>query len=529
MLAVQGFQLSWSVFVFLTMYVLSNFIVKQAEYKPYTAYAVTSVLGFLYTYFFESDERSRQIHTIIVVTLMYIWSVKALRKSNQYFLIPATLVCFIFYFNSDFNLLLFDGYNPAYFWWLLLGLTLYSIGRWFAQLDSTQHANSSSESDITADKLLTGCYLFSIFLARDPDYITQQLLLFVAIVYLVPVIIVFYIMLQNKNIPLLQAEELDESDDYQTGRHTTTESEQELLPVDEHPAPKPKRGAQTSKKSRTKKITGAIRATIDYQRDPISKLDKMIGMNEVKNQLQGILSLYQLEQQQKRNGDQIDGSVNHMVFYGNPGTGKTTVARIVAEILYAKNMTQTNNFVEVTRQDLIGPYIGQSAPRLNDAVKKAAGGILFIDEAYTLYLPDTPNDFGHEIIAELLGVLENNHDNIIVIIAGYEKEIDAFLKSNPGLESRFNTKVHFPDYTLSDLMKIFDTFLSANTFSITPSARDLVEKKLAEERLSPTFANARAVRNIFQKCKKQYAMRLESAGKVNDYKSHPIIDADVQL
>jgi SpoVK/Ycf46/Vps4 family AAA+-type ATPase len=325
------------------------------------------------------------------------------------------------------------------------------------------------------------------------------------------------------------SEGLGDSEDNDTEQDSS--SVNEIVPParDDKPPAKPKFDAPKVKKSRTKKITGAIRATIDYHRDPISKLDKMIGMNEVKNQLQGILSLYQLEQQQKRNGDQIDGSVNHMVFYGNPGTGKTTVARIVADILYAKNMTQTNNFVEVTRQDLIGQYIGHSAPKLNEAVKKAAGGILFIDEAYTLYIPESPNDFGHEIIAELLGVLENNNDNVIVIIAGYEKEIDAFLKSNPGLESRFNTKVHFPDYTVSDLMKIFDTFLSANTLSITPSARELVEKKLAEERQSPTFANARAVRNIFQKCKKLYAMRLESAGKVNDYKSHPITDADVQL
>ena len=529
MLAVQGFQLSWSVFVFLSLYVLSNFIVKQTPYKPYTTYAVTSMIGFLYTYLFESDERSRQLHTIVVVTLMYIWSIKSLRKSNQYFLIPATLVCFIFYFSSDFYLLLFDGYNPVYFWWLLLGLTLYSIVRWFAQLDSSQLTSSSSESDITADKLLTGVYLFSIFQSRKADFITEQILYFVPIVYLVPVIIVFFVMLQNKNITFLKSDEQDESDDYQTARHTGNESEEELLPVDEHSAPKPKRDAKTGKKSRTKKITGAIRATFDYHRDPISKLDKMIGMNEVKNQLQGILSLYQLEQQQKRNGDQIDGSVNHMVFYGNPGTGKTTVARIVAEILHTQNMTQTNNFVEVTRQDLIGQYIGQSAPKLNEAVKKAAGGILFIDEAYTLYIPESPNDFGHEIIAELLGVLENNNDNIIVIIAGYEKEIDAFLKSNPGLESRFNTKVHFPDYTISDLMKIFDTFLTANTLTITPSARARVEHILTEQRLSPTFANARAVRNIFQKCKKQYAKRIDSTGKLPDYKSVPINEDDVQL
>ena len=197
----------------------------------------------------------------------------------------------------------------------------------------------------------------------------------------------------------------------------------------------------------------------------------------------------------------------HLVFTGNPGTGKTTVARLIADLYKHLGLVTRGHLVETDRAGLIGQYVGQTAPRTLERCKSALGGVLFIDEAYSLFSPHQ-NDYGHEAIATLLPFMETNANNFSVIVAGYPEEMKQFIDSNPGLHSRFSTYVHFPDYSTEELLHIFDGLMVEKLMNVDTDAREKLEMFLNALPRDRGFANARTVRNIVDDIFQRQALRL---------------------
>jgi probable Rubsico expression protein CbbX len=197
-----------------------------------------------------------------------------------------------------------------------------------------------------------------------------------------------------------------------------------------------------------------------------------------------------------------------MSFTGNPGTGKTTVALKMAQILHRLGYVRKGHVVSVTRDDLVGQYIGHTAPKTKEVLKRAMGGVLFIDEAYYLYRPENERDYGQEAIEILLQVMENNRDDLVVILAGYKDRMDTFFKSNPGLSSRIAHHIDFPDYGEGELMQIADRMLQTQHYHFGPGAREAFEQYIARRMQQPHFANARSVRNALDRARLRAASRL---------------------
>jgi probable Rubsico expression protein CbbX len=198
----------------------------------------------------------------------------------------------------------------------------------------------------------------------------------------------------------------------------------------------------------------------------------------------------------------------HMSFTGNPGTGKTTVAMRMAEILHRLGYVRKGHLVAVTRDDLVGQYIGHTAPKTREVLKRALGGVLFIDEAYYLYRPENERDYGQEAIEILLQVMENQRDDLVVIFAGYKDRMDTFFKSNPGLSSRIAHHIDFPDYSADELLQIADRMLAAMNYRFGAEARDAFAQYLQRRLEQPHFANARSVRNALDRARLRQAGRL---------------------
>jgi stage V sporulation protein K len=216
----------------------------------------------------------------------------------------------------------------------------------------------------------------------------------------------------------------------------------------------------------------------------------------------------------------------HMVFTGNPGTGKTTVARLLGQIYYDIGILTENKVVEASRQDLVGEYIGHTAPKTQKLFEKALGGILFIDEAYSLF--KTGNDFGKEAIETLLKLMEDNREKIVVIIAGYPNEMDELLLSNPGLKSRFSKFLHFEDYSKDELVDIFDKMVREYHNVLTVGARFKIEHLIDTYYDTGAFnANARAVRNIFEETTKRQSLRLSKLKNPSQIEMTTFIDKDL--
>jgi probable Rubsico expression protein CbbX len=197
-----------------------------------------------------------------------------------------------------------------------------------------------------------------------------------------------------------------------------------------------------------------------------------------------------------------------MAFTGNPGTGKTTVALRMAGILHRLGYLRKGHLVCVTRDDLVGQYIGHTAPKTKEVLKRAMGGVLFIDEAYYLYRPENEKDYGQEAIEILLQVMENQRDDLTVILAGYGARMNTFFESNPGFRSRIAHHIDFPDYDDEELLLIAEKIAASSQYQLSEAARDALREYIARRRQQPNFANARSLRNAFDRARLRQAMRL---------------------
>ena len=234
----------------------------------------------------------------------------------------------------------------------------------------------------------------------------------------------------------------------------------------------------------------------------------LVGLAPVKARIRDIAALLVIDKLRLGMGLASQAPSLHMCFTGNPGTGKTTVALRMAEILHRLGYVRKGHVVSVTRDDLVGQYIGHTAPKTKEVLKKAMGGVLFIDEAYYLYKPENERDYGQEAIEILLQVMENQRDDLVVILAGYKDRMDTFFQSNPGMSSRIAHHIDFPDYAPHELTQIADRMLAAQNYRLTPDAQQAFERYLALRVQQPHFANGRSVRNALDRARLRQASRL---------------------
>ncbi|MGC2786006.1 MAG: CbbX protein [Roseiarcus sp.] len=236
--------------------------------------------------------------------------------------------------------------------------------------------------------------------------------------------------------------------------------------------------------------------------------DELIGLAPVKQRIREIAALLLVDRVRSRFGLASQAPTLHMSFTGNPGTGKTTVAMRMAEILHKLGYVRRGHLIAVTRDDLVGQYIGHTAPKTKEVLKKAMGGVLFIDEAYYLYRQENERDYGQEAIEILLQVMENNRDDLVVILAGYADKMDRFFRSNPGFRSRVAHHIDFPDYTDADLIAIGERMLASLNYRLSESAREALAEYIPLRRAQPLFANARSLRNALDRARLRQANRL---------------------
>jgi probable Rubsico expression protein CbbX len=247
--------------------------------------------------------------------------------------------------------------------------------------------------------------------------------------------------------------------------------------------------------------------------DVLRELDHdLIGLAPVKKRIRETAALLLVDRARKKLGLAHETPTLHMSFTGNPGTGKTTVALRMADLLHRLGYIRQGHLVTVTRDDLVGQYIGHTAPKTKEVLKKAMGGVLFIDEAYYLYRPENERDYGQEAIEILLQVMENQRDDLVVIVAGYAERMERFFSSNPGFRSRIAHHIDFPDYTDEELLLIAEKMLDEQNYKMSPDARMAMAKYITLRRQQPHFANARSIRNALDRARLRQANRLfESA------------------
>ena len=262
--------------------------------------------------------------------------------------------------------------------------------------------------------------------------------------------------------------------------------------------------------------------------DLLAELNGYIGLDTVKEEVDQLVHWIQMQQLRKEHGLPTSDLSLHMVFSGNPGTGKTTIARFLSKIFHSLGILSKGQLVEVDRGDLVAGYVGQTAIKTKDCINKAMGGVLFIDEAYSL-TNRGENDYGAEAVDTLLKAMEDHRDDLIVIVAGYIEPMQKFLHSNPGLESRFNRFIDFPDYTLDELMGIFDLRMNKAGYTMGEEARCALRQYIDIARLDVKgFGNARGVRNLFETTIARQADRLgETEGEITREMLMELTVADV--
>jgi probable Rubsico expression protein CbbX len=260
--------------------------------------------------------------------------------------------------------------------------------------------------------------------------------------------------------------------------------------------------------------------------DVLEQLEhELVGLAPVKKRIREISSLLLVERVRKKFALSSGAPTLHMSFTGNPGTGKTTVALRMADILYRLGFVRRGQVVSVTRDDLVGQYIGHTAPKTKEILKKAMGGVLFIDEAYYLYRPENERDYGQEAIEILLQVMENQREDLVVILAGYPDRMDQFFASNPGFRSRIAHHIDFPDYTNDELFKIAELLLAQQNYRLSASARDALAAYIAARRAQPHFSNARSIRNALDRARLRHANRIVDEGGIVNVDTLSTIDA----
>ena len=246
----------------------------------------------------------------------------------------------------------------------------------------------------------------------------------------------------------------------------------------------------------------------------LAQLDRnLIGLAPVKQRIREITALLLVDRVRTRLGLATEPPTLHMSFTGNPGTGKTTVAQLMAGILHKLGYVRKGHLVAVTRDDLVGQYIGHTAPKTKDILKKAMGGVLFIDEAYYLHRPENERDYGQEAIEILLQVMENQREDLVVILAGYADRMDTFFGSNPGFRSRIAHHIDFPDYADTELLAIAETMLARQNYHLSASAKATLADYIGLRRVQPHFANARSIRNALDRARLRQAVRLVQRGE----------------
>lgn len=239
---------------------------------------------------------------------------------------------------------------------------------------------------------------------------------------------------------------------------------------------------------------------------------ELVGLRPVKERVREIASLLLVARLREAHGLETERPTLHMSFTGRPGTGKTTVAMRMARILHHLDYVRKGHLVVATRDDLVGQYVGHTAPKTREVLKKAMGGVLFIDEAYYLYRPENERDYGQEAIEMLLTVMENQRDDLVVVLAGYKERMEAFFHSNPGFHSRVAHHLDFPDYSLDELMAIAGLMVERQHYAFDDASRSAFREYLALRIAQPHFANARSVRNALDRIKLRQASRLVRAG-----------------
>jgi probable Rubsico expression protein CbbX len=252
--------------------------------------------------------------------------------------------------------------------------------------------------------------------------------------------------------------------------------------------------------------TVARRTKLDVVLDQLDR--ELVGLDPVKARIREIAALLVVDRLRGEHGLSSERPSLHMCFTGNPGTGKTTVARRMAEILHRLGYVERGHLVSVTREDLVGQYVGHTAPKTRDVLKKAYGGVLFIDEAYYLHRPENERDYGQEAIEILLQAMENERDKLVVILAGYKDRMDDFFGSNPGMQSRVAHHIDFPDFTVDELMRIGDLMLEQRAYRFSPEGRQVFRDYIERRRRRPRFAHGRSIRNAIDRARLRQASRL---------------------
>ncbi|MGI8593918.1 MAG: AAA family ATPase [Solirubrobacteraceae bacterium] len=241
----------------------------------------------------------------------------------------------------------------------------------------------------------------------------------------------------------------------------------------------------------------------------VEEIDReLVGLHKVKRRIREISALLVIDRLREQMGLTSERPTLHMSFTGNPGTGKTTMALRMAAILHRLGYVEKGQLVAVSRDDLVGQYVGHTAPKTKDIVKKAIGGVLFIDEAYYLHRPENERDYGQEAIEVLLQVMESERQNLVVIMAGYKEPMDAFFLANPGMGSRIAHHIHFPDYSPEELMQIAEMMVDGQGYELDDDAKDALQEYIERRVDQPRFAHGRSIRNAIERARMRQALRL---------------------